>query len=224
MGMLSSLTSSFSRSNINLSASRQASGSSTQAAMSTSVRTNPPLPLFTTNMRQIHTAQPNSYWCGRFQALSDRFHSEVLDACLLDSEMLQQYVTASSSSSSSPPPFNSKGRGKAKSKGVEETEGTQKLLRSTTTDDITEDHDRRSNRAFIHLQALCTTNEAKNSLWQFQLLFARMEGKPKLLPTGGKMSDERAGWVSRVGRAMGARTAMGLGKRKDSMLGIGARQ
>lgn len=138
--------------------------------------------------------------------------------------MLQHYVTASSSSSSSPPPSNSKGRGKAKSKNVEETEETQKLLRSTTTDKITEDHDRRSNRAFIHLQALCTTNEAKNSLWQFQLLFARMEGKPKLLPTGGKMSDERAGWVSRVGRAMGARTAMGLGKRKDSMLGIGARQ
>jgi hypothetical protein len=221
MGMLSNLTSSFSRSNINLSASRQTSGSSTQSAMPTSVRTNPPLPLFTTNMRQIHTAQPNSYWCGRFQALSDRFHTEVLDACLLDSEMLQQYVAASSSS---PPPSNSKGRGKAKSKGVKETEETQKILHSTTTDNITEDHDRRSNRAFVHLQALCTTNEAKNSLWQFQLLFARMEGKPKLLPSGGKMSDERGGWVSRVGRAMGARTAMGLGKRKDSMLGIGARQ
>jgi hypothetical protein len=224
MGVLSSLTSSFSRSNHNFGASRQTSGSSSQLAGSaifSSMDTTNLLPLFTTNLRQVHTAHPISYWCGRFHALGDRFHSEVLDTCLLDPKILQQYLTGRTSSPTSPPPSKSKGRGKGKSKASEE-DNTKKLLYSSTADNI-EDQDRRSSRVFLHLQALCATNEAKKSLWEFQLLFARIEGKPKLLPSGGRMTDERSGWVSRVGRAVGTRTAMGLGKRKDSILGLVAR-
>ncbi|KAI9888902.1 MAG: hypothetical protein M1814_006191 [Vezdaea aestivalis] len=42
-------------------------------------RTKPqPLPTFTTNIRQIHEAQPYAYWAGRFSALRDRFADEEL--------------------------------------------------------------------------------------------------------------------------------------------------
>ena len=89
-----------------------------------------------------------------------------------------------------------------------------------------EEKDKRSSRAFLHLKSVCTTSEARRSLWEFQLYFARIECKPHLLPKGGQMEDSRGGWFGRVGKAMvwgnnagfGPRTSIGIGKRKDSMM------
>jgi hypothetical protein len=83
MGMLSSLTSSFSRSNLNLStSSRQTSVSSARSTVSISSISSP-MPLVTTsNTRQIHTAQPNSYWSGRFQGLNDRTYSYPINVSI----------------------------------------------------------------------------------------------------------------------------------------------
>ena len=52
------------------------------------------------------------------------------------------------------------------------------------------------------LQGLCTTQEARTSLWEWQLLFARKQKVEALLPPGGKMKDDKGGWVSRMGRAI----------------------
>jgi hypothetical protein len=67
---------------------------------------------------------------------------------------------------------------------------------------MTEDGERRIKRVLLHLGGLCLTTEAKRSLWGWQLAFARHERNEKLLPVGGKMTDERTGWVSRMGRAI----------------------
>ena len=40
---------------------------------------------------------------------------------------------------------------------------------------------------FYTLQSLCVTNEAKQSLWDFQLRFARERKMEACLPDGGKM-------------------------------------
>ncbi|KAI5918091.1 hypothetical protein F4810DRAFT_693574 [Camillea tinctor] len=51
------------------------------------------------------------------------------------------------------------------------------------------DEDNRTHRVFLHLEALCTTNEARSSLRAWQQTYARRVGKPNLLPQGGTMHD-----------------------------------
>jgi hypothetical protein len=223
MGVLSNFTTFFSSPNLNISNSRQAPGSSTQPThVITSTSVQIPMSRYTTDTLQINGAMINSYWCGRFQALSDRFHREVL----MDSEMLQKHIMIDSSSPCTPA-SSIRGRYNHKSRTLEED--AQNISPSTMAGKrFVEAQDRRSTRAFLHLQALCTTNEARQSLWNFQLLFARMRDKPNLLPKGGKMTDDHGSWIGRVSRAMagatntgsGPRSAIGMGKKKDSMVGI----
>jgi hypothetical protein len=190
--------------------------------------------MFTTNIRQIHVAKPSPYWCGRFQALQDRFHNEVLNAALEDPKAFDCYVSART-----PTPtlvnskFNRDSKGKGKPNSSSEQHGHRKS-QSAIDRSIAEDEERRTKKVFLHLEALCVTNEAKKSLWEWQLAFARRMGNEKFLPSGGKMVDERAGWVSRVGRALsggmssggtatslGRRSGLGaLGRRKGSVMGI----
>jgi len=219
LGMLSSLTSSFSRSNLNISSSRHISASSARSAaeLSASTWSSSPL-LVTSNTRQIHTAQPNSYWCGRFQALNDRFHNEALEMSLQDSSMLKQYIEEVTPSTK--PKLISTLRGKS------QTESEELDIVNSCSRTMLELTDKRLQRVFLHLQALCVTSDAKKSLWDWQLAFARIEQNETLLPTGGKM-EERPGWVSRVGRAfignssessLGMKTGMSQGGRKGTVL------
>lgn len=67
---------------------------------------------------------------------------------------------------------------------------------------LSEDRERRIKRVFLHLEVLCVTTEAKISLWEWQLAYARRERNETFLPNGGKMTNDRTGWVSRVGRAI----------------------
>lgn len=67
-----------------------------------------------------------------------------------------------------------------------------------------ENEEKRCRRAFIHLEALCLTDEAKKSLWEFQQSYARQVACVRLLPVGGSMKD---GWMSRMGRAMSGGTS-----------------
>ncbi|KAL7622575.1 hypothetical protein AAE478_008082 [Parahypoxylon ruwenzoriense] len=60
------------------------------------------------------------------------------------------------------------------------------------------DEDNCSKRAFLHLEALCTTNEARKSLHAWQQNYARRMGKENLLPKGGTMEDKEKGWVGRL--------------------------
>lgn len=218
MGMLSNLTSSFSRSNLSVDNSRQASISSTHPADVTAGDPDYiPLPPYTSHLQQINGPKAELYWCGRFKAISDRFNHEQIEL------MLSYDITYIPS-----PPSPS-----ATSRTSDEDESndlgimTYDTLKTTWSPlDRYESPDKINARAFRHLQSLCTTNEARRSLWEFQLRFARSARKPHLLPRGGKMVDDRGNWFGRVGRAMvggsntgfGARTSMGMGKRKTSMV------
>jgi hypothetical protein len=234
MGMIHTLKSSFSRSTISLSltSSRESSASysrpssfspSAEPTVYASVDTSPPLPVFTTNVRLIHTAQTHSYWCGRLQALSDKDNSSIFNTCLEDEKLYQQFVKTTPRSSPS-----SKSKSRVKS-SVEEAR-LRLLLRDAKIEDLIHKEENRMARVFIHLQALCTTNEAKKSLWQFQLYYARIENNPQFLPSGGKMTNGFLGRMSRsvVGGITGSnaanlnrRNGNGLGRKRPSMASVG---
>jgi hypothetical protein len=101
-----------------------------------------------------------------------------------------------------------------------------------------EEDEKRTKKVLLHLEALCVTNDAKKSLWEWQLAYARTARNEKFLPQGGRMIDqEKGGWVNRMGRAISGgmstsgtmsslsrRSGLGaLGRRKPSMMGLGQR-
>ncbi|KAI3320268.1 hypothetical protein HD806DRAFT_538460 [Xylariaceae sp. AK1471] len=62
------------------------------------------------------------------------------------------------------------------------------------------DEDNRCRRIFLHLDALCTTSEARMSLQQWQQSYARRVGNENLLPEGGTMHERtrELTWVGRL--------------------------
>lgn len=202
--MLSNVTTPFSRQYYTPSHSHQISRSSKHPAdVTTSDPNYIPLPLFTSNFHQIRSSNANSYWCGRFQALCDRFGDEYL---LVNSEVMRQRDTEDSDSSSSSSTQTSLEN--HTSNPFRDKDVCSSSWRKVTLNKI-QDQDKRSIRAFLHLQSLCTNNESRRSLWEFQLQFARIRGKPHLLPEGGKMSEDRRGWFGRLGKAMAGSNNIG---------------
>lgn len=162
IGILSNFTTSFSRASLSLDDCRQASITATHPVkVTTCDPENIIILASTSSMHQIHASKMNSYWCGRFQALCDRFHDENF---LVNSEAAQQYATddSDSSSLSSTPTPNSKeipgSKLRPSKAGGGNTYPQGRISRSKD-----EEHDKRSSRAFHHLQSLCATNEAKKS-------------------------------------------------------------
>jgi hypothetical protein len=88
---------------------------------------------------QIEEAQPDSYWCGRFQSLVDRYHNEllVLDRINIKETMKCEDRTLSPST-------------------------------LTRFEKLYSDHAGHAKRAFNHLSPLCATDEARESLFQFR--------------------------------------------------------
>ncbi|TQS38135.1 hypothetical protein Golomagni_01366 [Golovinomyces magnicellulatus] len=127
--------------------------------------------LLTGNNRQIHTKQPYSFWCGRFTALHDRFHNDMLEALVIDHKTFSRFQDGTR-------PPESSGSTVGLNDFIETTTGLQYLNDEET---------RRCKKSFIHLGALCVTDEAKKSLWNFQLAYARFHGIRQLLPSGGEM-------------------------------------
>lgn len=72
------------------------------------------------------------------------------------------------------------------------------------------DEVRRCKRVFYTLQSLCVTAEAKNSLWGFQLRFARERKMEAVLPDGGTMEPEkRKPWTRLSRRRSGTPDSLG---------------
>ncbi len=154
-----------------------------------------PLPTFTTNILQINTSMPSSYWLGRFQALHDHFRAENLSQDFLDSPIARQWM------------YNTDGNPTA----GDENDSARKY------------EERLSKRCFTHLEALCMNNEAKKSLKVFQQAFARKVDCEALLPVGGSMADKESGLIAKAGRLFsgGRKSSFGMIGRKRSMLGLG---
>jgi hypothetical protein len=222
MGMLSSLTSSFSRSNIHVPSSRHVSGASTQVGDPTiSIsESSPPAPTFTTSLLQVHTAQLHGYWCGRYQSLFDRFQTENFNQIASDPDVLEGYI-ASPAPIPVPSPSLSNlttiskddkyfvyrdRRGKVI---IEPSHEYKSDYLGKSIDDIVahmqKEDKERARKALSHLEMLCVTEEAKKSLWDWQVAQARTTGKEHFLPECGVMFDapkKVAGWAGRMGRAM----------------------
>ncbi|KAG5983010.1 hypothetical protein E4U55_000962 [Claviceps digitariae] len=133
--------------------------------------------------RQIDAAQSSEYWSGRFMALQDRFLSENLDEDSLSlyssrvdnqwrepkiAELAHQSLTSSGNRLTYLAPSN-----------------TTSALTTITYNPrrrLDEEDDDRCARIFSHLDALCSTDEARKSLRLWQQSYARRVGCPKLLP------------------------------------------
>jgi hypothetical protein len=182
---------------------------------------------------QVHAAQPSSYWCGRYQALSDRFqHDDALlgntyfnteeEATVTTFTPLHKVIKSTplrqvspQSSSSSQPIIITRHR-----KSI-----TRPAKTSPTFARVMEDDDRRSQRILTYLQELCCTNAARKSFWNWQVDYARAMKNKLLLPHGGRMSDDK-GWIGRVGRVISdgigsaGPTGRGTGLGKRSAFGF----
>ncbi|KAK3381739.1 hypothetical protein B0H63DRAFT_546388 [Podospora didyma] len=76
-----------------------------------------------------------------------------------------------------------------------ESSNDYKTLRKLTVADaeaLTND-DSRCRRVFVHLEALCVTDEARQSLREWQQDYARRTKREVLLPRGGTMDDRKSG-------------------------------
>ncbi|KAH6647331.1 hypothetical protein BKA67DRAFT_577166 [Truncatella angustata] len=161
------------------------------------------------NPRQIHTAQSSAYWTGRFVALEDRFHNEMLlpgnmttlVTAHAERSIVPDYrasVPAHMPASASNPNLM-RNIITGQSSRYSTCTATKSRLRAgggSVDAGRLENEENRARRVFLHLEALCATSEARKSLHAWQQKYARRKGKEQLLPRGGSMEDR--GWVGRL--------------------------
>ncbi|ORY61630.1 uncharacterized protein BCR38DRAFT_487378 [Pseudomassariella vexata] len=221
MNVFSNLTSSISRASIpnfsrttsTSSAAESDSGASLSSRPSTA-NVRPEI----INPRQIHTAQPSAYWTGRFMALQDRFHSEMLlpdnlttlvnahaHRSIVPRPKLPSHGLATSFTNPNLASYAKSCKQTSSSSTTASPNTTGQLnARNSIDAEMLENEENRCRRVFLHLEALCTTSEAKRSLHAWQQSYARRTGKEEFLPRGGSMDDK--GWM---GRLLGRNGAQG---------------
>jgi hypothetical protein len=151
-----------------------------EATIAPTVTTTPPKPILTANPRCIYNAQSNSYWAGRFTALDDQYHTQMLYATLNDDKLLKSLLQSSNTTTKilqSELSNSSTG-----TTSFVDDSPPAKVVSALEWEDI-----RRFKRVFYTLQSLCVTEESKKSLWDFQLKFARERKIEACLPDGGTM-------------------------------------
>lgn len=195
MNVLSNLASPFTRSSQSFTSSRVSLSNLSAYNLGSNKPSSLPLPIFTTNIRQISTSMPTSYWLGRFQALHDRFRAENLDLDFRSSSALGKWYNISIIDA---PVVN----------GINNPGESDELL---------------AKKIFIYLESLCTNIEARKNLKVFQQAYARKMGCEALLPVGGTMVDSPS-LMAKAGRLLsgGRRRSFGAGVlRKRSSMGMG---
>ncbi|KAI9833140.1 MAG: hypothetical protein M1819_003762 [Sarea resinae] len=136
-----------------------------------------------TNIRQIHTARPTSYWSGRLSALQDRFRNEDFTVAdrLTSLEQLTTTSTANANKNNCPLPPTHDPVPTANMHSLATLSGGPQPLSAD---------DRRLRRAFIHLRNLCITEEAKESLADFQHQYATTAKEPAALSVAGAVKEK----------------------------------
>lgn len=182
LSVLTNLTSSLSRSSSRITsfASSTSSSNNTASASSrgpstssgTAFPTEPPVP----DPRLIHEAQPSEAWTGRFLRLQDRFQSDMLRP-----ENLATLITVHAERSRVAQQASQSEAGILTSPSNPNMAPSKYTTRAADTD-LLEDEDNRARKAFLHLEALCTTSGAKRSLYLWQQSYAHRMGKECLLP------------------------------------------
>ncbi|KAK1590445.1 uncharacterized protein LY79DRAFT_590401 [Colletotrichum navitas] len=134
----------------------------------------------------ITTAQPSTYWAGRFLSLQDRFQSESLQETTLSTLVTAHAIKAT---------LLSQQREAYKGRGNLPLSTTTALDRYGTAAipeaNLLSDEDNRCLRIFLHLDALC----AQKSLHAWQEAYARKNKRDALLP---KSTGAERGFVTRL--------------------------
>lgn len=170
----------------------------------------------------IYESQPSAYWTGRFMSLHDKFQSEALTP-----KNMQSLVLAHSSRNK-----DKNGQRSRQSHPLEirysrcdarlPPSATSAAILQQTSGNMADaiahsdaalllDDDERCKRVFVHLEAFCTTDEARTSLRTWQQEYARKTGRKKLLPKGGVMHERHNGsYISRImgGKRSGKRASI----------------
>lgn len=227
-----------------LNSNRSTSNPNRAAEPTISTTKYSPIPEFTTNTLQVHTAQPSAYWCGRFQAVSDRYQSDDFHVCCIkplsaprDNDVKREKPssryrrggktlrgTNTPPKSDSPTPLLEKSRKKSPAKSY------KTVLAITTPAVFLEDYDKRAQKVLAFLASLCCTSPAKKSLREWQIQYATVMKNKALMPKND--SDEK-GFFGRMGRAIsdnvtghknvGNGRGTGMGKRSAFGLRRGGR-
>ncbi|EFQ34555.1 uncharacterized protein GLRG_09699 [Colletotrichum graminicola M1.001] len=138
----------------------------------------------------INTAQPSTYWAGRFLSLQDRFQAEALQETTLSTLVTAHAIKAT---------LLSQQREAYKDRGNLPLSTTTALDRYGTAAireaNLLSDEDNRCLRIFLHLDALCGTPEAQKSLHAWQEAYARKNKRDALLP---KSTGAERGFVTRL--------------------------
>lgn len=181
---------------------------------------------------QVSNYEPPAYWAGRLSALADRYRNEEL-ASLVQGAISPPTTTTSGSTASL-----STSRGVASCLSLSSLGGAESatLTPKAQTDKMhtPEASTARLKRALDHLNTLCATQEARDSLYAFQAQFAGMMHLPELRPPklvlhlgdsnrGGSTAEEGAGAATmsetRKASFMDRLLGRGQGKRRSLVLG-----
>jgi hypothetical protein len=195
--MLSTLANTFSRSNLSLHSNKSAINlaPTSDPTISITGTSSPPLPTFTTNIRQIHNAQLSNYWCGRFQTLASRFQQETLEAAMSDPKVMANYIPKRDE-----PIVNKFRFGRFKKDDLYERTLEAERKAGEAIDKLMErEEEERFKKVLRQLEALCVTAETKESFWEWQQEYARSQKNKNYLPARGCMvNGEKEGWASRA--------------------------
>ncbi|PVH83216.1 hypothetical protein DL98DRAFT_529725 [Cadophora sp. DSE1049] len=213
-GKLSSLSSSFGRSMVNLAARNQSiyslnAGSviSLHAEPTTSVSNatataepiatpaRPTTPhIFTpgSNITMVYTVPEGDNWAGRFSTLRDKFMMELTQTTLRDPKTMQRFQSREESQK----------KKKKKGKNSDNPFRDDEDFGEVGIDNLLSEEEFRWKRIFMTLESRAMGDEVKESLWRFQEAWARSNNALWLLPACCK-DESSSGFMSRVNRAMG---------------------
>ncbi|KAH8808554.1 hypothetical protein F5884DRAFT_858084 [Xylogone sp. PMI_703] len=125
------------------------------------------------DVRYVYTAQPSSYWCGRFQSIHDTFRNETLQNAREDNLETQAIVPRQSFAE------------RTKRDPPQHTEAEKGI-----------------NMIFAELILYCVTEEAKRSLWDWQVSYAKKTRNWKLISqTSIRVAPGRK-WASKIARTV----------------------
>ncbi|KAF3761677.1 hypothetical protein M406DRAFT_74624 [Cryphonectria parasitica EP155] len=143
----------------------------------------------------VYEAQSSAYWAGRFMSLHDRFQSEVLSPKSMQSlisthsQRMQDVSQRSQQARVSNARYtrlNTRLPPSATSAAIlQQTSGNMANAIANADAALLLDDDELCKRVFVHLEAFCATDEARQSLRTWQQDYARKTGRKKLQPRDG---------------------------------------
>ncbi|KAH8665942.1 hypothetical protein BGZ60DRAFT_432115 [Tricladium varicosporioides] len=183
-----------------------------QTSTTLSVQRRIPIPKSPLDLLDVYEAMPSTYWSGRLQSLYDRYGTEMIQETIDNPVMFARCVAPTPKGFVPPSHLKSKPKEGPAKVPIEDTIDTERLQSSLFLDDQS---DERYIKAFSFLRIFCKTDEAAQSLWDFQQKFARKEKKAALLPLGGTMGGWRG--ILTKGRKSEREsergTSLGIGRR-----------